>query len=203
MVASTVALCRAQASEFSQFSGTKFFVFENLEDLRDKTSLGKLGVPNMKAFYAHLDKWQGCGAGNSAKQMCPNMSEEWKSSNCEERWLLCEHQVSSLPLWSASLLWGFHTGLETLWVITISLSLNNHRHPFQVMGIFVLYLKYSSFPNFMQFPTLTSRTAHFGHSPDYNVPVFKPSTPFNDYWCHHSEGSIFRGTSYSTTPSSN
>lgn len=54
---------------------------------------------------------------------------------------------------------------------------NNHRHSFQVLGIFVLRLRHSSFPSCMQFPTLTPRTAHIGHSPDKNVPMFKPSTP--------------------------
>lgn len=150
----------------------------------------------MKAFYSHLDKWQGCEAGNSAKQMCPNMSEGWKSRNCEERWLLCEHQVSSLPLWSASLL-----GLGTQdWKDFQLSSCPNHRHPFEVMGVFVLHLKYSSFPGFMQFPTLTPRTAHIGQS---WLECACVQALCNNYWCHHSQDSISRGTSCSITPSSN
>lgn len=77
-----------------------------------------------------------------------------------------------------------HAGLERL-PVSSNLNLQLSQAHSQVMGIFVSRtntppsLVLVLFPS--QFPTSAIREAHISHSPDENLPVFKPSVPFNDY----------------------
>lgn len=99
--------------------------------------------------------------------------------------------------------WGIrHTGLEML-PVSSNLDLQLSQAPFSADGNFVPHLNQTppfASINFTQINFLhqeATREAHSSHSPD---PFACVQALDHEYRCHHSEVSIFRGTSCSTNP---